>query len=623
MTGIMYDKSYLDKVVLTSPESQCLTFNHGLIGKVLFFYKQAEYTHDLYLKEYAKSLLDLLFENVKVNLSVSFLDGIVGVGWCIQYLLSKQLEEGDADDILGDLDNAIMERDPMRIKDLSFENGLVGIVAYVRARLNGRNSCLSFDKIYISCIEEACIQGNLDFYSEDYDLDNVYKKIIRYYESLPEKERQPWEQELILLERQSAEIKCERNEFTTEQDEYESRIVKSEKSCALIFTQTSRAVNYGVGTYVDVLSQCMISAGWNVCVFELDCPKEDEGFRILKGAGYYKLSQQGISGKQREYNYAQFVIQHFFVKAGHVVCHFNFAIYPMMAERLRASLRAKAVFTLHFTSWSFDLSGDKERLLTILEKQNNDRERHVYKTFMDEKEFMLNNCDHVIAIAQHSFDMIRDVYGIPERKLSLIPNGRTFIKINRNRKRGLVLRRKYGFKVKDQIMVFCGRMDSIKGIVYLMDAFRVLSNKFNNLRLVIIGEGNFKSCLKFADGLWNKITFTGFLEKDKIMEFYEMADFGVVPSIHEEFGFVALEMMMSGLPIIANNTTGLANLTENGKYGLLYNHERALEEDGFLSVAEKVLSGQLSIPVADKRVLENKYSIEAFRKNILNIYGSL
>ena len=102
-----------------------------------------------------------------------------------------------------------------------------------------------------------------------------------------------------------------------------------------------------------------------------------------------------------------------------------------------------------------------------------------------------------------------------------------------------------------------------------------------------------------------------------------MADFGVVPSIHEEFGFVALEMMMSGLPIIANNTTGLANPTENGKYGLLYNHERALEEDGFLSVAEKVLSGQLSIPVADKRVLENKYSIEAFRKNILNIYGSL
>lgn len=92
------------------------------------------------------------------------------------------------------------------------------------------------------------MQSGLDFYSKDYDLDNVYKKIIRYYELLPGKERQPWEQELILLEHEPAEIIYERKEFTAEQEEYESRVVKSENPCALIFTQTSRAANYGVGT---------------------------------------------------------------------------------------------------------------------------------------------------------------------------------------------------------------------------------------------------------------------------------------------------------------------------------------------------------------------------------------
>lgn len=613
----------IDEITLTGVNDRLLSLNHGLMGKALFFYKYARLQSETHYGEYAENLVHEIFENVSMNMSIGFMDGLAGIGWCIQYLLSKQLEEGEDNDILVDLDNAIMEHDPMRIKDLSFENGLVGIVAYVRARLDGKDSCLPFDKIYIRRIEEACVQSGLDFYSKDYDLDNVYKKIIRYYELLPGKERQPWEQELILLEHEPAEIIYERKEFTAEQEEYESRVVKSENPCALIFTQTSRAANYGVGTYVDVLAQCLIPAGWNVCVFELDCPKEDEGFCILKDAGYYKLSQQGISGKQREHNYAQFVIQHFYVKSGHIVCHFNFAMYPLMAERLRTTLCAKAVFTLHFTSWSFDLSGDKERLLTILKKQNNDREKHVYKTFMDEKEFMLNNCDCVIAIAQHSFDMIRDVYGIPEGKLSLIPNGRTFTKITRDRQQGLALRRKYGFKEQELIMVFCGRLDSIKGIVYLMDAFRVLSCKEKKLRMVVIGEGNFKSCLKFADGLWNKITFTGFMEKDRIMDFYEMADFGVVPSIHEEFGYVALEMMMAGLPIIANNTTGLAELTENGKYGLLYNHERALEGDGFLSTCEKVLTGQLTIPKADTNVLEEKYSIETFSRNILNLYNNL
>lgn len=613
----------IDEITLTGVNNRHLSLNHGLIGKALFFYKYARLQSEMHYGEYAENLIHEIFDNVSMNMSIGFMDGLAGIGWCIQYLLSKQLEEGDEDEILVDLDNVIMEHDPLRIKDLSFENGLAGIVAYVKARLKGKNSCLPFDEAYIRRIEKACMLSGLDFYSKDYDLDNVYMKIIRYYESLPEKERQPWEKGLLLFESELAETISNGEEFPTEQSKYESHIRNSDNPCALIFTQTSRAANYGVGTYVGVLSQCLVSAGWDVCVFELDCPKEDAGFSIEKGTGYYKLSQQSVSGKQREYNYAQFVIQHYYSKAERIVCHFNFAMYPQMAEGLRTTLCAKAVFTLHFTSWSFDLSGDKERLLAILEKQNNDKERHVYKTFMDEKEFMQNNCNHVIAIAQHSFDMIRDVYGIPEGKLSLIPNGRTFNKIARNRKRGLALRHKYGFKVKEQIMVFCGRLDSIKGIVYLIDAFRVLSSKEKNFRMVVIGEGNFKSCLKFSDGLWNKITFTGFLEKDKIMEFYEMADFGVVPSIHEEFGYVALEMMMAGLPIIVNNTTGLAELTENGKYGLLYNHERALEEDGFLSIAEKVLTGQISIPKADTTVLEEKYSIETFRRNILNLYNNL
>lgn len=609
--------------MLTGVNNRHLSLNHGLMGKALFFYRYARFQGKMHYGEYAENLINEIFDNVSINMPIGFMDGMAGIGWSVQYLLSKQFEEGDEDDILVDLDNAIMEHDPMRIKDMSFENGLGGIVAYVRARLDKKGSCLPFDKIYIRRIKKACMQGGLCFYSEEYDLDNVYKKIIKYYESLPGKNLQPWEQGLILLERGQAEIRCEKEVFTAKQEEYENHVLKSEKPCALIFTQTSRASNYGVGTYVDMLAQSLIPSGWNVCIFELDSPKKDEGFYLLKDTGYYKLSQQGISSKQREYNYAQFVIQHFYDKAGHIVCHFNFAIYPLMAERLRTTLRAKTVFTLHFTSWSFELSGDKERLLAILEKQNNDREKHVYRTFMDEKEFMMNNCDCVIAIAQHSFNMIRDVYGIPEGKLSLVSNGRTFIKIARNKKRRFALRRKYGFKGKEQIMVFCGRLDSIKGIVYLLDAFRVLSSKQKNLRMVVIGEGNFKSCLKFADGLWNKITFTGFLEKDNIMEFYEMADFGVVPSIHEEFGYVALEMMMTGLPVIANGTTGLAELTENGKYGLLYNHKRALEEDGFLSVAEKVLTGKLSIPKADTNVLEKKYSIESFRRNILDLYNNL
>ena len=619
----MLSLHYLDTIVQTGHDSHCLSFKRGLIGKALFFYIHAKQSGEVHYKKYAESLMQILFEDVSMNMPITFMEGLSGIGWCIQYLISNHREEGDANEILEDLDNAIMEHNPLRMRDISFENGLAGIVAYIRARLDSQGSFVPFDEDYLKSLQEACIKCRLDFYSKDYEMDNIYKRILQYYASLQENERMPWETGLLLLEQVLSEVKENTNNSYVEQLNFETRLRLSNKPCVLLFTQTSRAASYGIGTYVKQMAQCLASAKWDVCIFELDCPTEDVGFGIVDGAGYYKLSQQGVKGISREYNYAQLVIQHFYWKYGHIICHFNFAVYPLMVERLRSNLHAKSVYTLHFTSWSFNLSGDKEHLMQILEQQHDNREKYIYKTFVEEKEFMLKYCDRVIAIAQHSYDMIHYFYGIPKEKLSLVLNGCTFPKTLRNKKRGLALRQKYGFKMSDKIMVFCGRLDSIKGIVNLIDAFRVLSNEMNDIRLVVIGEGNFKSCFKFADGLWNKITFTGFLKKDKIMEFYEMADYGVVPSIHEEFGYVALEMMMAGLPIIANNTTGLKNITENGKYGLLYNHERALEEDGFLAVVKKALLGQITIPRADTNVLKDKYSIEAFRKNILEVYNSI
>lgn len=619
----MFPLHSIDTIVQSANYPKNLSLRHGLIGKILFFYVLAEHTEETHYKEYAESLMEVLFEDISINMPITFFDGLSGIGWCIQYLISNHLEEGNANEILEELDNAIIEHDPMQIRDLSFETGLAGIVAYIRSRSNSQDSLSPFDEAYLQRLQEACVMNHIDFYSDDFEMGVTYKKILDYYISINENERAPWESGLLLIEQAIFETKGDSNLLYSEQMNFEELLNESEKPCAMLFTQNCRANIYGIGTYVKQLIHCLVPAGWDVCVFELDCVSRDTGFTRIDGAGYYKLSNQGVKGRSREYNYAQFIIQHFHKKYGNIVCHFNFAIYPLMVERIRSSLQARSVYTLHFTSWSFEILGDLEYLKRIIDKQRDGREKDIYKTFIAEKDFMMKSCDRVIAIAQHSYDVIRDVYKIPEEKLSLVPNGHIPTKLHQNKERKLDLRLKYGFKTSERIIVFCGRLDSIKGIINLIDAFKVLSNEIDNLRLVVIGEGNFKTCFKFVDGLWNKIVFTGFLEKDKILEFFEMADYGVIPSIHEEFGYVALEMMMSGLPIIANNTTGLKNITENGKYGLLYNHDNALGEDGFLSVMNKVLSNQVKIPSVDTKHLSDKYSIDMFRTNILNVYSSI
>ena len=41
-----------------------------------------------------------------------------------------------------------------------------------------------------------------------------------------------------------------------------------------------------------------------------------------------------------------------------------------------------------------------------------------------------------------------------------------------------------------------------------------------------------------------------------------------MPSLHEEFGYVAIEMMMHRLPVIVNATTGLAEIVDHETNGL-------------------------------------------------------
>jgi glycosyltransferase involved in cell wall biosynthesis len=68
--------------------------------------------------------------------------------------------------------------------------------------------------------------------------------------------------------------------------------------------------------------------------------------------------------------------------------------------------------------------------------------------------------------------------------------------------------------------------------------------------------------------LLDKVDFTGHLSKRELYDLYRIADMGVVCSIHEEFGYVAVEMMMHKLPVIVTDTGGLSEIVEDRITGL-------------------------------------------------------
>ena len=188
------------------------------------------------------------------------------------------------------------------------------------------------------------------------------------------------------------------------------------------------------------------------------------------------------------------------------------------------------------------------------------------------------------------------------------------------------MRKKYGFNDNDKIVLFAGRIDSVKGFAELIEAIKLVQREIPNTKLVIAGSGNYTLALSAIAPCWSGFVFTGFLSKEQLYDLYAIADIGVVPSKHEEFGYVAVEMMMHRLPVIVNNTTGLKEIVENGKFGVIFDYG---ENWDIKSLKEKIISNLTSdksnnqmIKEARNKILEC-YSLDSFCRRIQNIYNHM
>lgn len=121
------------------------------------------------------------------------------------------------------------------------------------------------------------------------------------------------------------------------------------------------------------------------------------------------------------------------------------------------------------------------------------------------------------------------------------------------------------------LLVFVGRMVQEKGLQIAIEALTRLPHDLP-AHLVCIGDGPARPHLEqqaWAAGLGHRVHFTGRISDGDRDAILQGADIGLVPSLYEPFGIVALEIMAAALPCIASSTGGLAEIIHSGKDGLL------------------------------------------------------
>ncbi len=91
---------------------------------------------------------------------------------------------------------------------------------------------------------------------------------------------------------------------------------------------------------------------------------------------------------------------------------------------------------------------------------------------------------------------------------------------------------------------------------------------------MIAGDGDDRSRLEEKArslGLTDRIIFTGLIPEAEKADHYRLADAYVMPSRGEGFGFVFLEAMVCGIPVVASQSDGSREAVRNGSLGLLVN----------------------------------------------------
>jgi len=130
-------------------------------------------------------------------------------------------------------------------------------------------------------------------------------------------------------------------------------------------------------------------------------------------------------------------------------------------------------------------------------------------------------------------------------------------------------------KNKRRTILFAGRIVKNKGVEELINATINLANEFPDLQLLVIGRGeeNYVKQIKTKltkSGKHNLVYFSSFIEKKDLPAEFSKAHIFAAPSYYEGGpGFVYLEAMACGLPVIGCSGSGVEEIITPGVNGML------------------------------------------------------
>jgi glycosyltransferase involved in cell wall biosynthesis len=146
-----------------------------------------------------------------------------------------------------------------------------------------------------------------------------------------------------------------------------------------------------------------------------------------------------------------------------------------------------------------------------------------------------------------------------------------------------------------------------KGALLMLETIKILHNKGLGSYFEFHIFGGIMKEVKKEILQFNNTFYHGPYKLSELNEILENVDVGIVPSIWEEaYGYVGIEFLAKGIPVIGNNKGGIVDYTIDGFTGFV-NYDNNAE--GMANIIAKIISEPNIIKILNGKIIENRYKI--------------
>lgn len=172
------------------------------------------------------------------------------------------------------------------------------------------------------------------------------------------------------------------------------------------------------------------------------------------------------------------------------------------------------------------------------------------------------------------------------------------------------------------IIGYVGRIENSKGVMVIVDAFKLISCTHPQARLHIYGDGHEMDLLKKkinSFGIEKLVKVFGHYN-EPVSEIFKVMDIYTLPSFREGLSYSLLEAMRSGVAIIATDVGGTKEAINHLKSGIIVPTKSV--ESMYMGLTLLINNSELrkSLGIEARRVFLNKFESSNFQMNSINVF---